>query len=518
CCSCIRSFLRSYNTNLKEFIVMSIPTNLLDDPRFRKAFGRFKPRKKRKRGGPKRTRLRKHMEVRVKLARLRSRSEPNPFTGMVGLKTGQIFIEDGPGTSNWKPYGSPRNDAPSYPYLSAESCADELHGTPPWKNGGPFRKIEIGPVIPFDLQGAGTYITSSNWSLTPYFGRVKYVGGFAPPDPFPGSHEAIFDLKTALSATSSLIPGTSTLEAQVWDRTRPKLETGGLFVALAEAKDTPRMLQTSARGFRDLYLNLGGNPISQTLKPKKVADHFLNHSFGWVPFVQDVVALCDNIVNADKKFEKISKDNGQDVRRRATMIDHTETITLGGDDLCLVSPGNIAFLQNCLVAPPRYEVTLERKINAHSVGRFRYYNPYFDMSRPEAQSWLGSMMRQLTIHGARVSPANVYKAIKWTWLIDWVSNTGKIVNQFSDGLVDNMAATYLFFCHTQELTYHFRQIMPFNAASGGTKIFEWTRRIYVNQRKEADSPLGFGLTWENLGPKQLALLAALGLSRSKIPR
>lgn len=489
---------------------MSIPRILFDDPKIRKRFGRFFKKRKR---GPKKTRLKRTMKIKVKQARFRSRVEPNPFLGSTIPSNGQIFIEDGPMTEKWVPYGAPRLDYPTYPYKSAESCADELHGTPPWTAGGPFRKIEIGPVVPFSILGAGSYTSPMNWNLFPYFGRVRYVGGFSPPDPFPGSGEAIFSLSGALGKDSSLIPWTGTLEAQVWSRTKPPIETGGLFVALAESKDLPRMLQTSARGFMDIYRKLGGNMSSPVLAPKKVADHFLNHSFGWVPFIKDIEATCDNIINSDEKIRRISANNGKDQRRRVTLLNHTEETVLGGDNLCLVSPGNIAFIQSMFSAQPSYEVTLMRKIHAHSVGRFRYYIPYFDSNNPEALGVLGAARRQLAIHGARISPANVYKSIKWTWLIDWVSNSGRTVSALNDQLLDNMAATYLFLCHTEEKTYHFRQILPFVASSGGPKVLEWTRFIGVKQRKEAEAPFGFGLSWESLSPKQLALLAAIGITR-----
>jgi hypothetical protein len=454
----------------------------------------------------------KHLSVKVKRARFRSRVQANPFLG-AGMKTGQILMEDGELSNRWYPYGSPRNDSISYPYKSAESCMDEVHAGPPWTTGGPFRKVEIGPVVPFTMLGNSVYTSDVFMNQGPYHGRVRYVGGFSPPDPFPGSSEGIFDLKTSLGKNSPLVPVLSTLESQVWSRTKPKIETGALFVAMAEAKDASHMLHTSARGFVDIYRKLGGDMSSKVLAPKKVADHFLNHNFGWVPFVNDVVAFCDNVVNSDDRIRRISANNGQDVRRRVTLLNHTERTNLGGDAICLVSPGNIFQIQSMFTSTPRFEVWLERTVHAHSVGRFRYYIPYFDPSNPEASGMLGALRRQLAIHGARASPANIYKSIKWTWLIDWVTNTGRTVSALSDQLIDNMAATYLFLCHTEELKYVFRQFMPFNGTSGGPRTLEWQRIIAVTQRKECDAPFGFGLSWEELSPKQLALLASIGISR-----
>jgi hypothetical protein len=76
-----------------------------------------------------------------------------------------------------------------------------------------------------------------------------------------------------------------------------------------------------------------------------------------------------------------------------------------------------------------------------------------------------------------------------------------------------MAAKYLFLSHHQVKTITMRQFVPFNDESGGPRALEYSQIIEVKQRKEAESPFGFGLSLDNLSPKQLAILGALGISR-----
>jgi hypothetical protein len=148
---------------------------------------------------------------------------------------------------------------------------------------------------------------------------------------------------------------------------------------------------------------------------------------------------------------------------------------------------------------------------ANAVGSFRYYVPEFDSSLPDYSGILNTVKRQIDIHGARISPSNIYKAVPWSWLVDWVTITGKSIQDTQDAMLDNMAARYLFLMHHQVKTQKLQQLLPFNAISGGPKTLEFTRIIEVKQRKEADSPFGFGLSWEELSPKQLAILGALGI-------
>jgi len=453
----------------------------------------------------------RYVDMAERKARFRSRITPH---NAASFPLGQIFIEDGPGTNDWKPYGSPYSGAPGGPYLQAESCADETHGRPPWQTGGPFRKISIEPIWPLAC-GNGTFTSPMNWNLFPYFGRIRYVGGFLPPYPFPGSGEDILNLDTALGIghnVSPLLPDISSLEDSTWHRTRPPLEKGGVFVAAREMKDVPRMLSTTTRGFLDIYKKLGGDPSSGILAPKKVADHFLNHNFGWVPFIKDMTQSIDNIIFNDQHIHDLMAENNTSIRRKVRFVNSTETTNLGGDASCIMWPGNTAFIQSMLVAPSTYEVIRERETLAYGVGRFKYDIPYLDKNNPQAQGVLGAIRRQLLLHGARISPVNVYKSTKWTWLLDWGTGIGSKLENIQDVMLDNMAAEYLFLVHRQQTKYTIRQFMPFGASSGGTKVFEASRIIKTKQRKES-GPFGFGSLPGTLSAKQIAILAALGISR-----
>jgi len=120
----------------------------------------------------------------------------------------------------------------------------------------------------------------------------------------------------------------------------------------------------------------------------------------------------------------------------------------------------------------------------------------------------------LAIHGARVNPYHIYQAVPWSWLVDWLTPVGHDLKVLQDSYSDNLVAEYLFLTSHLVETVIFKQFVPFNAASGGSKTLVWTRKRVVKQREKADSPFGFGLTWDQLSPKQLAILAALGILRT----
>jgi len=110
-----------------------------------------------------------------------------------------------------------------------------------------------------------------------------------------------------------------------------------------------------------------------------------------------------------------------------------------------------------------------------------------------------------------LSPSNIYKAVPWTWLIDWFTDFGSVVDRLQDIGLDGIASKYLYLMRHDFREVVLKQTLPFK--NGGAVTLEFNRVTDVKIRRESDSPYGFGLSWGSLSPKQLAILVALGVSR-----
>jgi len=461
-------------------------------------------------------------------SRVRKRIRP-----LVGVKDRNIdwrySIELTPNSSNWKEYNhTTQSLLGSWPYEEAEICWDETHAGPPFTSGGPFHKLNLEYTKPVGalMSGQQLITNSAGYVVTPFGnGRIKYVGGFLPPGDWP----AFFETDIGLSFAKTNNPHFYDMSGDhttAWDKTKPRIESGGLFVAVAELKDIPRMFQTTAKGFKaawdfshSLFVkdNLTGlSKRAIRLAPKRAADHFINHNFGWVPFVQDVANFLSNLRDFREKIERLSRENGQWIRRRSVIRDvFIDEVIPGwsGTGIHNVWPLNTSPTNDTWVGTPTWEYRHKFEWHVDAIGKFRYYIPEFDVNSPE---WggLGSVRRQLAIHGARVNPYHIYQAVPWSWLVDWLTPVGHDLKVLQDSYSDNLVAEYLFLTSHLVETVIFKQFVPFNAASGGPKTLVWTRKRVVKQREKADSPFGFGLTWDQLSPKQLAILAALGILRT----
>jgi hypothetical protein len=205
------------------------------------------------------------------------------------------------------------------------------------------------------------------------------------------------------------------------------------------------------------------------------------------------------------------------MKRKATLMDVNsssligESLTFGcepqGEDmnqLCEISEKNGSFYFGS------FKVYAEVHTKAWAEGSFKYYRPEFDVNLPYYGTVVASLDRFLTASGLRVTPTHIYKAMPWSWLVDWFSNVGRVIERADAIANDGMVAKYLYLMHHRE--HVIKSVHTLNFASGArTLTFE--RSIDVKQRKNASSPYGFVLGGD-LSATQWSILAALGLSKS----
>lgn len=399
---------------------------------------------------------------------------------------------------------------PDVSLVEGKITTDELHSGPPFKTGGPFKSITVSTGLPLGgVYGKGVYTNAS--------GMRRYEGGFGPPANWAWEVGWAQTPLAGLSINSTHFPSMAPWVDLGWARTKPKLEKASAFVFIAEAKDLPRMLKTTSDGFHQVWKSIKGDPVSPMMQPKAAANHFLNHQFGWKPFLNDISGFNQTYQNTARLLGKTTRDNGKFVRRRVNLSDgQPVTTVLGQSNL---TPNGISyaipllpfsFPADYFTHPPHWSVQETTQSNVSAVGKFRYYRPEFDDSLPDYSSAWNSAMRYMTLYGLRVNPSNIYKAIPWSWALDWISNAGDYVDQLTDIWSDSIAAEYFYVMHHLRVTRTLTITLPF--VSGGV-TFVFHRYYDCKQRLEASGPYGFSLSWDNLSPRQLAIAGALGISR-----
>lgn len=241
------------------------------------------------------------------------------------------------------------------------------------------------------------------------------------------------------------------------------------------------------------------------------ADEFLNFEFGVKPLINDLLKWASAYSKADKLWDQFLRDSGKRVRRRYTFPKSIETLSSD------VTPGQPAFGVGIEAEPSLWqggsnafdlfsEVTLER--NRWFSGAFTYFA---EMNPSQRKGWKDIRRRLDYLYSTEITPEVIWNLAPWSWAADWLANTGDIIHNVSmfaqDGLV--MPYGYMMELSVKKATYRMRDVTPL-----GYNIPDLTQVLThtVKYRSRA-TPYGFGLLEDSFTPRQLAIIASLGLSR-----
>lgn len=397
-------------------------------------------------------------------------------------------------------------------------CWDELHRRTYWQ--GAYADL-LNKVRPLYREGGPLYIIEANnpWYTVQGFDQYMampstaygyaYEGGFLPSS-FGPYQVSSLDMDAAGLLGPYKEPGdASPYGPEGWNKARPRPDTANAAQALYELKDLIPMLKKTAEGLKDIWNGLGGHPVY--FSPKKVADHFLNHEFGWKPFLKDVKDLYGTYSDLDRRIAQIKRDNGKWTRRRRTVRRQIDQSTVVVETSPRVWPTMNSYLYKWKGSQyGRSSFYQETVDEIWFEGCFSYYLPAFDTDKQQKNDYWGYKFAQnATALGLRYSPALVYKVMPWTWLGDWFHNGKDVIDNINASAEDNLAAKYAYIMRkTSKRVVNDSQLWT---VQGDVNLF-WYQEIATKHR-EAASPYGFNLNWENLSPKQLAILAALGVSK-----
>jgi hypothetical protein len=270
---------------------------------------------------------------------------------------------------------------------------------------------------------------------------------------------------------------------------------------------------------------------SQTLMElfRSSGKEYLNLQFGWIPLLRDITALVQLIPESRRLLEQYERDIDRLVRRRyhfPVQVDVSNTLDqpdpahaiyrrATGTPWGYPPEDHVTFRSSGQV-PEQVTRTTTRTWFA---GGFRFYH----RSVPEALQELSLFEERANLLlGTRLDPEVLWNLAPWTWLSDWFINFGDVVGNASALLSDDLVMQYGYLMRTthEEKTISWPQGLwarvPTGSTSSGfvrqTGPYSQTVSRVTKQRGKA-SPFGFGFTDSDFTEHQLAILAALGLSR-----
>jgi len=242
-----------------------------------------------------------------------------------------------------------------------------------------------------------------------------------------------------------------------------------------------------------------------------LADEYVNVEFGIKPIVSDLQKFGEAFRTSSEVLDQLERDSGRLVRRRYSFPEVREVsepevlssnISYGSPPLRLANPS--AFLQTSGRLTKQRVVTTRYWFS----GAYTYYYDRGDSTRSRMKRTEQNLAK---LFGLRLTPELLWELTPWSWLVDWKSNMGDAIHNFSafhnDGLV--MRYGYMM-CHMTISDTYLLDGVVYADGTGGPLAQTFTTEV---KKRVKATPYGFGLDPDAFTPRQWAILSALGISK-----
>lgn len=241
---------------------------------------------------------------------------------------------------------------------------------------------------------------------------------------------------------------------------------------------------------------------------KNLGSEYLNVEFGWKPFISDLQKFANAAKTCERVLKQYERDSGRGVRRRYSFDPViTTTVTDTGSRTPQPPMAASMYLNTGYAPSTKTRVT---KTEYWFSGCFTYY---LERGQSDLEKAIRFEQEANKLLGTRITPDVLWELAPWSWAIDWASNTGDVLQNVSafanDGLV--MRYGYLMCRETIEDTYTLGALTLKDGQRIGplTQTFRTVRKTRVKA-----TPYGFGVNLTTLTPRQIAIIVALGLTKT----
>jgi hypothetical protein len=250
---------------------------------------------------------------------------------------------------------------------------------------------------------------------------------------------------------------------------------------------------------------------------KSLGDEYLNVEFGFKPLANDIADFASAVVNFDRILKQYERDAGRVVRRRMNFPPIVQESSSTFADSAVGQSLMYSYFVDTDDPDNRGKVLLlEKHITKRWFsGAFTYYLPVDYDHRREVEKHSGLANKLL---GLELTPSLLWELAPWSWVADWFSSAGAVINNFTAWANDGLVLRY---GYMMEHIYASKQYLyvgpngfrrPPEGGVGNVDIQPAAVKLIKEskQRKRA-TPFGFGFLFDDLSDRQKAILIALGI-------
>lgn len=239
---------------------------------------------------------------------------------------------------------------------------------------------------------------------------------------------------------------------------------------------------------------------------KSGSSEYLNVQFGWMPFIRDIIDFCSVVKNSSKHIQQYQKNSGKPIRRRRSLpAQRSSSVTSLGNSYG-TPPGLISMYASSGQLTKTVITTTEQWASFC----FTYYLPVDDGTIVSKFRRYEALANKL--FGLRITPDLLWKLAPWSWAIDWVTNTGSIIRNWSAFQNDGLVLRYGYVMERKTAVTQYA-LSGVRYKSGRTINSIQTITSVTKSRRRA-TPYGFGLNPQSFSVFQWSIIAALGISKA----
>jgi hypothetical protein len=236
---------------------------------------------------------------------------------------------------------------------------------------------------------------------------------------------------------------------------------------------------------------------AQTLRAKHAGSEYLNYQFGWLPLVSDIRDFAYAVKHSSEIVENYKSHASLRIRRNLELFHDEKTSASSGN--YFIDTANGSSIGSALT-----HTTASYKERKWFSGCYRYYLPMDDSMASRFRRYKAYAHKLL---GVDLSPEVLWNIAPWSWAVDWFTDVGDVIHNVSAIGHNGLVLEYGYVMHSKS------SVLVHDAG-------KWGRRTLAQQRyrRVAANPYGFGVTSATLNKTQVAVLAALGLTRGDARR
>lgn len=276
---------------------------------------------------------------------------------------------------------------------------------------------------------------------------------------------------------------TSDYGPALWHAMCPAKPSVDLGVFIGEARDLPSLLKAKVESIKD------------------ISSLYLAFQFGWKPLLADILDMLKFYENVQKQVEFILHNIGKPLRRYAKISIAPQSgvlLHIEGTPTNWLTPAIGSYFFGGSPDYTKYSNTLSFTLDRDVWGSGVFVYSYNKGRIPERNELIGSLL------GLKLTPALVWELVPWSWLIDWFSNVGDVLQNLSNEVADNQVSRYAYAMIQTKREYTWFATDGYLSAS--------VSKRFTTKVREAINPFGLAAGSE-LSDTQRAILAALTAQR-----